>query len=87
MGYASFLVCRQLEVETNPDKVAEGQWGIGLYWVQVVVGLGYVPAFFGLRRVDLALVVISAEAAAVLATTVCFFGIEWTAGALMLEFW
>ena len=78
MGTASWLVWRSRD-ERAPQALR-------LYGLQLGLNTVWSLIFFGLRRLDLALVELAALWAAILATTVAFLRIKPVAGALMLPY-
>lgn len=63
-------------------------WGlaIGLWLIQLAVNALWSPAFFGMHRIDLALLVIIALDILVIATIAVFFRKDRIAGGLMLPY-
>lgn len=67
-------------------RVAGFGVAIGLWGVQLVVNAIWSPLFFGLHRIDLALIDILILDVLVVATIVCFFRHDRLAGWLMLPY-
>ena len=59
---------------------------IVLWFVQLVANAAWTPLFFGLHRVDLALIDIATLIALIVATTIAFFRRDRLAGALMIPY-
>lgn len=76
MAVAGWLVWRQ------------AGWSGALVWfaVQLALNAAWSPLFFGLHRIDLALVVIVALWAAILGTTVAFWRVSPWAGGLFVPY-
>ncbi|KAJ1920214.1 hypothetical protein H4219_001447 [Mycoemilia scoparia] len=86
IGYSSFIVANDLLTQDDPEKVRAGRIGLSLYWIQVLISLGFVPMFFGLKRIDLAMLIMGVVSVVSLSTMICFFIVQWLAGLLMLLF-
>jgi benzodiazapine receptor len=59
---------------------------IALWFVQLVVNAAWTPLFFGLHRVDFALLDIVVLVVLIVATTIVFFRRDRLAGALMIPY-
>ena len=59
---------------------------IVLWFVQLVANAAWTPLFFGLHRVDLALIDIALLIVLIVATTIAFFRRDRLAGALMIPY-
>eukprot|EP00850_Spirogloea_muscicola_P019275 SM000187S03892 [mRNA] locus=s187:226924:228767:- [translate_table: standard] len=79
MGYASWLVFKDGGFDKN--TVA-----LGLYAVQLFFNFWWTPLFFGMHKLDVALVDIALLWISVVATTVAFWGVNPTAGYLFLPY-
>jgi translocator protein len=79
MGVAAWLVWRR-------GGFAAAGPALSLFFLQLALNAAWTPAFFGLRRPDLGLLVIVALWLAVVATTVAFWRHRPLAGALLLPY-
>lgn len=78
MGVAAWRVWRG----THAERVAALQ----LWWIQLALNALWSPLFFGLKRLDLALLEIAILFAAIVATMVRFGRIDRLAGALLAPY-
>lgn len=79
IAFAGWLVWR----EAGP-----GEWLIplGLWLLQLALNAAWSPAFFGLKRPGVALVVVSALWLAILATIIAFLPVDFGAALLMVPY-
>ncbi|WP_418282956.1 TspO/MBR family protein [Halorubrum sp. DTA98] len=80
MGIALFLVWRA-ETDRSDKRVA-----LAAFAVQFALNLAWTPAFFGLQRPDLGLVVIAALWIAIVGTVVAFDRVSRSAAALLVPY-
>jgi translocator protein len=79
MGVAAWLVWRQ-------GGFAEQSLALWLFIVQLLLNASWTPVFFGLRAFGAAFGLIALLWVAILATTIVFFRVSGTAGALMIPY-
>jgi translocator protein len=81
MGVAAFLVWQK--------GLDRGTVRVALVWflVQLVLNALWSPVFFGLHRIDLALLVVVLLWAAILVTIYYFFRVSPPAGLLLVPYW
>lgn len=85
MGIASWLVWRKGQ-EAPEEQQKEVQGALTLYGFHLVLNLLWSLIFFGLRRVDLALIEIGALWVALLATLIRFYRIRPLAGLILIPY-
>ncbi|XP_041985428.1 translocator protein-like isoform X1 [Aricia agestis] len=81
MGYASYLV-----LEDCGGFTEQAILPMTLYGTQLALNWSWTPIFFGMKDFKLAFIEISVLSGAAVATTISFFSVNQTAGALMLPY-
>jgi translocator protein len=84
MAVAAWLVRRGMG--TRPAERRAGQFALKLWWIQLVLNLGWSLAFFGRRRPDWGLAVIGLLELAIVATTLAAVRVSPLAAALLTPY-
>lgn len=84
MAVAAWLIRRGMS--SSPEQVRVGKAALRLWWVQLSLNLGWTLVFFGRRRPDWGLVVISILELTIIATAVAAARVSMTATALLTPY-
>jgi translocator protein len=84
MAVAAWLIRRGMS--SSPERVRTGEAALRLWWVQLILNLGWTLVFFGRRRPDWGLVVIAILELTIIATTVAAARVSLVAAALLTPY-
>ena len=84
MAFAAWLIRR--DMSNNPGRVKAGNAALRLWWVQLLLNLGWSLVFFGRRRPDWGLAVIGLLELSIIATILAAARISLVAAALLTPY-